>query len=93
LRKKAAAGSAMAFNLTPEQIRLAQQQMSNMSPEQIAAQFQNMTPAQKLQAQQMGLDPSMIDMMSKNPEMMKQAANQFKNMTPEQVKAAQEMVW
>lgn len=45
----------MSFNPTAEQYRQAQEQMKNMSPEDIAAQFRNMTPAQKRQVQQMGM--------------------------------------
>lgn len=45
----------MSFNPTAEQYRQAQEQMKNMSPDELAMHFRNMTPAQKLQVQQMGM--------------------------------------
>jgi len=77
----------MAFNFTPEQLAAAQEQMKNMSPEQIQEQMAGMSNNYAAM-NAMGIDPSMMqnamNMMKNNPGMAKMAAEQMKNMTPEQ---------
>eukprot|EP00466_Bigelowiella_natans_P000330 jgi/Bigna1/66264/fgenesh1_pg.1_\ len=83
--------SLVTMNFTPEQLRMAQEQMKNMTPEQMQEQMRN---AQNNYAgmNAMGMDPAMMQnamkMMQDNPAMMKMATEQFKNMTPEQLSNA-----
>ena len=82
----------MNFEPTDANMRAAQQALRGMTPEQLAAQFRNMTPEQKLQAQRMGMDPATIEMLASNPDTLKQATDQINNMTPEQLRAYHAMV-
>mmetsp|Transcript_12006 Transcript_12006/g.29544 ORF Transcript_12006/g.29544 Transcript_12006/m.29544 type:complete len:653 (-) Transcript_12006:322-2280(-) len=76
------------MNFSPEQVAAAQEQMKNMSDEDIANAMKNFG-AYGPQMSAMGIDPAMMqnamNMMNNNPAMMKQAAQQMKNMSPEQM--------
>ena len=77
------------MNLSPEQIAMAQEQMKNMSAEEMSARMANMNGLDYARAMGSGMDPSMMQnamkMMRENPSMMKMAAEQMKNMSPEQL--------
>ena len=91
----AGAGGAGGAALTPEMMQQAQQQMSQMSPEQLRTQaelLKTMTPSQirasnpmmaAMSDAEIAQATSQFEMMAANPELMRQTAEQMKGMSPE----------
>mmetsp|Transcript_10237 Transcript_10237/g.13720 ORF Transcript_10237/g.13720 Transcript_10237/m.13720 type:complete len:431 (+) Transcript_10237:53-1345(+) len=81
--------------MSPEEMRIANERVKEMSEDDIGAmldQMSSMTPEQEARMKAMGMDPSMMSkaasMMASNPMMKAAAAKMMKNMTPEQMQAA-----
>jgi len=85
-------------NLDEEQMKFVNQQVKNMSDDDMIAMLEGMSnigPEEEARMKAMGADPAMMrkaaEMMKSNPMMRKAAAMMMKNMSPEQMmKASQQ---
>ena len=68
------------MNVSPEMMRMAQEQMARMTPEQLAEM-------RKMAAQ---MDPSIAAKMGVNPAQLRQASEAMQNMSPEDFAKASE---
>lgn len=79
-------------SLTEDQMKIVNEQVKNMSDEQMTAMLEGMTnigPEEEARMRAMGADPAMMkkaaEMMKSNPMMRKAAQMMMKNMSPEQM--------
>lgn len=79
-------------NLSPEQMKNVNEQVKNLSDDDMTSmleQMNDMTPEQEARMKAMGVDPTMMKrasgIMKNNPMMMKAAQAMMKNMKPEQM--------
>jgi len=85
-------------SLTEDQMKVVNEQVKNMSDEQMTAMLEGMSnigPEEEARMRAMGADPAMMkkaaEMMKSNPMMRKAAQMMMKNMSPEQMlKASQQ---
>ena len=72
--------------MDPAAMRQAQEQMAGMSNEDLKAQIQNMSEAEKAQLRAMGMDPDQIQRaVSSDPNFAENARERMKDATPEQM--------
>jgi len=86
------ASSSVGANLSPEQMRAVNDQVKNMSDDDMGSMLDamsEMSPAQEARMKEMGVDPTMMkragEMMKNNPMARKAAQAMMKNMSPEQM--------
>lgn len=84
--------SAVGANLTPEQMNAVNDQVKNMSDDDMGTMLDamsEMSPAQEARMKEMGVDPVMMrragEMMKNNPMARKAAQAMMKNMSPDQM--------
>lgn len=94
----ASAGPVVGQNLDEDQMKFVNQQVKNMSDDDMISMLEGMSnigPEEEARMKAMGADPAMMrkaaEMMKTNPMMRKAASMMMKNMSPEQMmKASQQ---